>query len=141
MAKYFDGYIWNFSPLRLTQRPNFIEGWLQFGDLYDEAWLLVKFLLEFSSKNQNVTCRLIDSDGEFLLIEAADFVPQWLGPSNDEGRIWLAKGQLFLIPQSVKKTIPIYVSRNRVLIFRFSNCFLRSLFYKQKSLIFFCRVR
>ena len=111
VAKYFDGYIWNFSPLRLTRRANFIEGWLQFGDLYDEAWLLVKLLLDFSAKHQNVTCRLIDSDGEFLLIEAADFVPQWLGPNNDEGRIWLAKGQLFLIPQSVKETIPTYVSR------------------------------
>lgn len=28
-----------------------------------------------------------DSDGEFLLIEAADFLPKWVNPSNAVNRV------------------------------------------------------
>ena len=38
-------YIWNYSPLRIIQNHNHIFGELNFGDLYDEEWLLAQFLL------------------------------------------------------------------------------------------------
>ncbi|KAG6332331.1 hypothetical protein ID866_6759 [Astraeus odoratus] len=41
-----------------------------------------------------------DSDGEFLLIEAADFLPSWVNPSNVGNRVWVYKGRLHLIPLS-----------------------------------------
>jgi len=31
--------------------------------------------------------RVYDSDGEFLLIEAADFLPKWLNPDTAENRV------------------------------------------------------
>jgi len=31
--------------------------------------------------------RVDDNDGEFLLIEAADFLPKWLSPENSENRV------------------------------------------------------
>ncbi len=31
--------------------------------------------------------RVFDSDGEFLLIEAADHLPAWVTPSNAENRV------------------------------------------------------
>ena len=33
-----------------------------------------------------------DSDGEFLLIEAADYLPSWVEPSNAENRVRLLDG-------------------------------------------------
>jgi len=100
---YFADYIWNFSPLQLRRKNDHVEGVLQFGDLYDEAWLLVAFLLDYSEKRKNVKCRIIDADGEFLLIEGADHVPAWLEPGNDTKRVWIQLGHVYLVPQSVAK--------------------------------------
>jgi hypothetical protein len=33
------------------------------------------------------TCRVVDSDGEFLLIEAADYLPDWANPETCEQRV------------------------------------------------------
>lgn len=30
---------------------------------------------------------MFDSDGEFMLIEAAEFLPSWVKPSNSENRV------------------------------------------------------
>lgn len=32
-------------------------------------------------------CRVEDNDGEFLLIEAADYLPKWLNPDTSENRV------------------------------------------------------
>lgn len=32
-------------------------------------------------------CRVVDSDGEFLLIEAADYLPDWANPETCEQRV------------------------------------------------------
>lgn len=32
-------------------------------------------------------CRIEDNDGDFLLIEAADFLPKWLNPDTSENRV------------------------------------------------------
>jgi hypothetical protein len=32
-------------------------------------------------------CRVTDSDGEFLLIEAADYLPDWANPETCEQRV------------------------------------------------------
>ena len=31
--------------------------------------------------------RVYDNDGQFLLIEAAEHLPAWLGPENSENRV------------------------------------------------------
>lgn len=33
--------------------------------------------------------RVEDNDGEFLLIEAADYLPKWLNPDSSENRVSL----------------------------------------------------
>lgn len=42
--------------------------------------------------------RVSDSDGEFLLVEAANVLPKWLSPENDANRAWIHSGQLRIIP-------------------------------------------
>lgn len=34
-----------------------------------------------------VQFRVVDSDGEFLLIEAAEFLPNWASPENCDQRV------------------------------------------------------
>lgn len=42
--------------------------------------------------NWNFFCiRIEDNDGEFLLIEAADFLPKWLDPDNSANRVSIPK--------------------------------------------------
>jgi SGT1 protein len=48
-----------------------------------------KLILVHSSylKNFLLSCSVRDSDGEFLLIEAADSLPSWVTPSVVENRV------------------------------------------------------
>jgi hypothetical protein len=50
--------------------------------------------------------RIRDTDGEFLLIEAANSLPSWVTPENSTNRLWLQGGQLHLIPLSIRSTAP-----------------------------------
>ncbi|KAG9104956.1 hypothetical protein FRC06_005023 [Ceratobasidium sp. 370] len=91
------------------------EGRMRVGDCVDDEWCAVWLLREISIKwNLVVRCTLNfdmkyafnsthqssvhDSDGEFLLIEAADALPSWITPENAENRVWIYKGQLHLVP-------------------------------------------
>ena len=99
-----ENYTWNYSPLKITlhNEKGMIMGILQFGDLYEEIWLLVWLITEFSKTKSDVYCRLVDSDGEFILIEAADFLPEWVNPTNENRRLWIKSGKIYLLPLSVK---------------------------------------
>ncbi|ODV61539.1 uncharacterized protein ASCRUDRAFT_75535 [Ascoidea rubescens DSM 1968] len=83
---------------------NYIYIELIFDDYLIDEWLLTYLLFEFSkidSDNYNKNDMFInffDSDGVFLLIEAADHIPIWLEPSNSFNRIWLNNGNLKIIP-------------------------------------------
>lgn len=75
------------------------EGRMRIGDCVDDEWCVVWVLREISSR-WDVVVSVNDSDGEFLLIEAADFLPSWVNPSNALNRVWLYSGRLHLIPSS-----------------------------------------
>ncbi len=55
-------------------------------------------LRELSKLYPHVWARVRDTDGEFLLVEAAKAVPKWLNPERDANRIWIHNGQLKVIP-------------------------------------------
>lgn len=46
----------------------------------------------------NVSARIWDNDGDFLLIEAAYSLPKWLKPDTSTNRVWLQSGCLHVIP-------------------------------------------
>ncbi|EJD04343.1 SGT1-domain-containing protein [Fomitiporia mediterranea MF3/22] len=85
-----------------------LEGRVRVGDSVDDEWCVVWLLCEISKK-WDVAVTVFDSDGEFLLIEAAEYLPSWVTPSNSENRVWLYRGNLHLIPlsyQSASSTKP-----------------------------------
>lgn len=53
---------------------------------------------------RRLTGSMRDTDGEFLLIEAANDLPAWVSPENADHRLWLQGGHLHLIPLSVKSS-------------------------------------
>ncbi|KAG9124570.1 hypothetical protein FRC07_011088 [Ceratobasidium sp. 392] len=73
------------------------EGRMRVGDCVDDEWCAVWLLREISIR-WDLVVSVHDSDGEFLLIEAADVLPSWIAPENAENRVWIHKGQLHLVP-------------------------------------------
>ncbi|ESK98503.1 suppressor-like protein [Moniliophthora roreri MCA 2997] len=74
----------------------FLEGRMRVGDCVDDEWCTIWLLREISSK-WDVAISVYDTDGEFLLIEAADALPSWVKPTNSENRVWIYRSQLHLI--------------------------------------------
>ncbi|KAG1757291.1 SGT1 protein-domain-containing protein [Suillus lakei] len=74
-----------------------LEGRMRVGDSVDDEWCVVWILREISKK-WDFAISVMDSDGEFLLIEAAEALPSWVKPSNSENRVWIYSGILHLIP-------------------------------------------
>ncbi|KAG2077012.1 SGT1-domain-containing protein [Suillus decipiens] len=74
-----------------------LEGRMRVGDSIDDEWCVVWILREISKK-WDFAISVMDSDGEFLLIEAAEVLPSWVKPTNSENRVWIYSGILHLIP-------------------------------------------
>jgi hypothetical protein len=80
-----------------------LRGRSEYGDSVEDEWVIVWLLRELTRKFEDLWIKISDSDGEFLLIEAAGTLPKWLEPE---------------------------VAENRVRLYHFSKCFLRS-YYPQ----------
>ncbi|KAL4068293.1 SGT1 protein-domain-containing protein [Scleroderma yunnanense] len=100
-------FLWHRDSFQLKVVPDFdarrgedrfiLEGRMRVGDCVDDEWCAVWLLREISS-NWDVVISVNDADGEFLLIEAADFLPNWVNPSNAVNRVWIYNGRLHLVP-------------------------------------------
>lgn len=75
-----------------------LYGITDYGDCVEDEWLIVYILRELTKQFPNLWTRVSDSDGEFLLVEAANVLPKWLSPEHDANRAWLYAGQLRIIP-------------------------------------------
>ena len=58
-------------------------------------------LYEISLKLPSSSIRVWDSDGEFLLIEAAFALPRWINPGNSENRVFIRGGKLRILPKKI----------------------------------------
>ncbi|KAF2760837.1 SGT1-domain-containing protein [Pseudovirgaria hyperparasitica] len=95
-------YIWqrDIFTLNLKREDNFwiLHGRTDFGDSVADEWLIVYLLRELSRLIDNAWIRVYDTDGEFLLIEAANALPRWLNPEVAQNRVWIHGGKLLIIP-------------------------------------------
>ncbi|XP_077640932.1 protein ecdysoneless homolog [Lonchura striata] len=105
-APLLAAYVWQRQPFRLRyvprrgETPAHIGGTTVFGDNVEDEWFIVYLLREITREFPGLAARIDDNDGEFLLIEAADFLPKWLNPENSENRVFFYKGELHIIPLS-----------------------------------------
>jgi len=72
----------------------------------DDEWLLVSLLAELT-RMERVACRVTDSDGEFLLVDAADELPDWLEPESAVGRTWLVGGAVAVVLHEPGGPLPL----------------------------------
>jgi hypothetical protein len=100
--KLLKDYIWQREAFLLSlKRENdrwLLSGRTGFGDSIADEWLIVYMLRELSRQFADAWIRIHDTDGEFLLIEAANALPKWLNPEIADNRVWLNRGQLRIIP-------------------------------------------
>ncbi|KAH7245899.1 SGT1 protein-domain-containing protein [Fusarium tricinctum] len=95
-------YIWQKDDFNLSLKNEhglvYLHGIMDYSDAVEDEWLVVYILRELSKLHPNLWIRVFDTDGEFLLVEAANVLPRWLSPEIDNNRSWINKGNLLLIP-------------------------------------------
>ncbi|KAG8087491.1 hypothetical protein GUJ93_ZPchr0010g7383 [Zizania palustris] len=96
------------SPCALCASPAVphLHGALRFGDSLPDEWLAVSLLFELTRSIPNLAARVWDSDGEFLLIEAAFLLPRWLDPETAPNRVFIFRGELHILPPSLSPETP-----------------------------------
>ena len=72
------------SESRLQQ---YLTGATRVGESVEDEWYIVWLLSEISRKWPDAAIEIKDDDGQFLLIEAADSLPNWVTPDNAENRV------------------------------------------------------
>uniref|UniRef100_A0A8C7E5E7 Ecdysoneless cell cycle regulator n=1 Tax=Naja naja TaxID=35670 RepID=A0A8C7E5E7_NAJNA len=86
-------YIWQNESFNLKYKPAkgnlpaHIAGHTKFGDNIEDEWFIVYLIKEITKEFPELLARVDDNDGEFLLIEAADYLPKWLNPENSIHRV------------------------------------------------------
>ena len=58
-------------------------------------------LINFSefTKTNPVAARVFDADGEFVLVEAADVLPNWVSPKTAERKVWIYDGKVIVLDE------------------------------------------
>jgi hypothetical protein len=67
--------------------PPHLHGVTHFGDNIEDEWFIVFLLRELTKEIDGLIARVYDADGEFILIEAADYLPSWANPNTCENRV------------------------------------------------------
>ncbi|WKT41092.1 hypothetical protein QSH57_005898 [Fusarium oxysporum f. sp. vasinfectum] len=79
-------YIWQKDEFNLTLKNEnglvYLHGITDYSDAVEDEWLIVYILRELSKSHPNLWIRVFDTDGEFLLVEAANVLPRWKPSSS-----------------------------------------------------------
>ncbi|KAF9884054.1 hypothetical protein FE257_002339 [Aspergillus nanangensis] len=106
--EYLKDYIWQREGFKLEISKDdgitSLRGRTNFGDSIEDEWVVVYLLLELTKKHKDIWIKVVDSDGQFLLVEAAGALPAWLEPDIADNRVWIHQGKLVIIkPKNEKK--------------------------------------
>ncbi|XP_031348287.1 protein ecdysoneless, partial [Photinus pyralis] len=75
-----------------------LYGISHYGDNIEDEWFIVYLLFQITKEINGIVARVVDADGEFLLIEAANYLPKWANPDTCENRVYIYQGNLHIIP-------------------------------------------
>lgn len=103
-------YIFQHDPFTLTPSLSplpHLHGRSRFGDNLDDEWLIAALLFHISRSLPSLSIHLSDSDGQFLLIEAAFHLPRWLRPDSSLNRVFIRGGLLHIIPPDPQLPEPL----------------------------------
>lgn len=77
---------------------------LEVGDNIEDEWFVMYLLRDISRRFAQLAVSAVDSDGHFLLIEAAHELPAWLDPDCSEHRLFLAAGGKWVLLDESRDT-------------------------------------
>ncbi|XP_010484350.1 PREDICTED: protein ecdysoneless homolog [Camelina sativa] len=129
VSPFTSPYIWQHEPFSLsialssscacadTATMPHLHGKLKYGDNLEDEWFAVFLLFRISAAFPSNSIRVWDTDGEFLLIEAAFHLPRWLNPETSLNRVFIRGGDLHIVPKS-RLPDPSLVASLRFLIER-----------------------
>ncbi|KAH0543997.1 hypothetical protein FGG08_001764 [Glutinoglossum americanum] len=104
------GYIWQREKFMLEisqiDELKLLTGCTNYGDSVEDEWFIVYILRELSKLYPELWIEIVDTDGQFLLIEAANTLPRWLNPEIADHRVWIHEGNILIIPLTQKSTFP-----------------------------------
>ncbi|PKI62545.1 hypothetical protein CRG98_017066 [Punica granatum] len=108
VSPFTSSYIWQHEPFSLSissssstaAEPLHLHGKLRYGDNLEDEWFVVFLLFHITRKFPDLSARVWDTDGEFLLIEAAFHLPRWLNPSTSLNRVFIRRGDLHIVPKT-----------------------------------------
>ncbi|EWC48246.1 hypothetical protein DRE_02350 [Drechslerella stenobrocha 248] len=133
---FTDEFIWQRDEFNLksTEKDGiaYLHGRIEFGESIDDEWFTVFLLREISRSFPQLWIRVVDMDGEFLLIEAAHALPKWLSPEVADNRVWISNGSLHIIPRSKEDRAAAKAGQLRSLSAKDALCFLER---SQKDLL------
>lgn len=66
----------------LEDLPPHLYGLTFYGENIQDEWFIVQIIFHLTNIYQHLIARIIDSDGEFMLIEAAEVLPKWANPET-----------------------------------------------------------
>ncbi|EFC39913.1 predicted protein [Naegleria gruberi] len=79
----------------------YICGRVNFSETNIDEWFITYLLVELSKNfKDQVVVQISDQDGEFLLIEAADYIAEWMNdePELTTNRVFIYNGKLHILP-------------------------------------------
>jgi hypothetical protein len=99
-------YIWqkeSFIIRASSSKSPAFTGTTHFGENIDDEWFIVRILLELTRRLTWLVARVWDNDGQFIMIESAEYLPDWCNKSGDQetlltNRVFLYKGEVHVIP-------------------------------------------
>ncbi|KAG4077447.1 hypothetical protein HA402_002874 [Bradysia odoriphaga] len=133
--RFCEKYIWHKDGFRVTPRygnaallienqldncdelPAHIYGITHFEENIQDEWFIVALLFEISRQIPDIIVRVADADGEFILIEAAEYLPKWANPETCEQRLYIYDGCLHLVqnsPTNTTATLPVSQAINKI---------------------------
>ncbi|OVA01855.1 SGT1 [Macleaya cordata] len=115
VSPYITDYIWQHEHFSLSisssSNPNpncpcspetlpHFHGKTKYGENLEDEWFIVFLLFQVSRRIRNLTIRVWDSDGEFLLFESAEhlFI---LDSSNTKNRVFIRGGELHIVHDEI----------------------------------------
>ena len=74
-----------------------LKGSTKFGDALDDEWMVANILIRVSERFKDISVRIFDDDGEFLLVESSHVLPMWVEPNVAEGRTFIRHGAVHVV--------------------------------------------
>lgn len=84
-----------------------IHATLRFDEDVGDEWFTVFLIYNLTKAFDGLIARISDSDGEFLLIEAANSLPSWANPETCQMRVFVLNESIHIIPDKHKNLMDI----------------------------------